>query len=160
MSTPLPDSWVDRIFQKLTLIYGRDFTDRWKGLDQEEVKKDWAIELAGFQSRGEAIAHALQHLPMGRPPTVLEFRELARKAPAPPTVHLPPPAASPAVQQRARQQIDSVRGALLAGSSADPRAWARRLLDRHAAGEPVPSASLRAARQALRAHLNSLEQST
>lgn len=77
----LPDSWVDRIFQKLTLTYGRDFLGRWEGVPLEEVKADWAHELDGYEKAPHAIHHALKNLP-AKPPTVLDFRALCQKAPA------------------------------------------------------------------------------
>lgn len=90
MSLPLP--WVDKIFAKLTLVYGHDFLNRWRDLDLDAVKADWAHELAGFAQHPEAIAFALTTLPPGKPPTVLEFRELARKNPPPVFKALPAPA--------------------------------------------------------------------
>lgn len=80
----LPMSWVDRIFTKLTMIYGRDFLGRWEGLDITEVKSDWAHELAGFKDHPDSISYALKNMPdSGKPPTVLEFRAMCRKAPEP-----------------------------------------------------------------------------
>jgi hypothetical protein len=80
MSLPMP--WVERIFTKLTMVYGRDFLGRWEGLDISEVKADWAHELSGFKDHAESIAYALKNLPdSGKPPTVLEFRAMCRKAP-------------------------------------------------------------------------------
>jgi hypothetical protein len=78
MSLPLP--WVEKIFQKLTLVYGRDFLGRWEGIPLEEVKADWAHELAGYRNSHDALAYALQNLPR-KPPTVLEFRAICEAAP-------------------------------------------------------------------------------
>jgi len=58
MSLPLP--WVERIFQKLTLNFGRDFTSRWEGVPLDEVKSDWAFELRGFQQNPAAIKHGIE----------------------------------------------------------------------------------------------------
>ena len=76
----LPSAWVDRIFDKLTLVYGHQFLGRWSGMDLDVVKADWAHELAYFQQAAHAIAHALEHLPAGDPPTVLQFRQLCGQA--------------------------------------------------------------------------------
>lgn len=78
MSLPLP--WVEKIFQKLSLVYGRDFLGRWEGIPIEDVKSDWAHELSGYQQSPDAISYALQHLP-NKPPTVLEFRTICQAAP-------------------------------------------------------------------------------
>ena len=77
----LPNNWVDRIFAKLTLVYGTDFTRRWEGLDVDDVKADWARELAMYQQAPAAIAYALENLPENKPPNVLQFRALCRAAP-------------------------------------------------------------------------------
>lgn len=102
----LPRSWVDRLFEKLTLVYGRDFLDRWRDLDMDAVKADWAHELAGFKDHPEMLQYALQHLPAGFPPTVLQFREIARKCPPPKFQPLPAPAVDPA---KVRELLDGVR---------------------------------------------------
>ena len=78
MSLPLP--WVEKIFQKLSLVYGRDFLGRWEGIPIEDVKADWAHELAGYEHSPDSLAYALQHLPV-RAPTVLEFRNICQAAP-------------------------------------------------------------------------------
>ena len=76
-TTPtLPAQWVERIFHKLALIYGRDFTHRWDGLDIEEVKEDWARELGRFAGNADAIRWALANVPDDRPPTVRQFARL------------------------------------------------------------------------------------
>lgn len=79
----LPDAWVDRIFDKLTLVYGHQFLSRWDGLPLDPVKADWAHELRGFAQNPPAIAYALEHLPPAKPPTVLEFRALCSSTHAP-----------------------------------------------------------------------------
>lgn len=76
----LPQPWVEKIFQKLSLIYGRDFLGRWEGIPLDEVKADWAHELSGYQQSPDAISYALQNLPR-KPPTVLEFRAICEAAP-------------------------------------------------------------------------------
>lgn len=88
----LPSDWIEKIFTKLTLVYGRAFLDRWVGLDMDTVKDDWAHELDGFEKNPRAIAWALRNLPAEKPPTVLEFRKLAYltpKADAPQIAHQP-----------------------------------------------------------------------
>ena len=85
----LPDSWVDRIFDKLTLVYGHQFLSRWDGIEIADVKADWAHELRGFAQNPGAIAYGLEHLPQGKAPTVLEFRAICNGPHAPqPEPHL------------------------------------------------------------------------
>ena len=90
----LPSPWVDRLFDRLALVYGRSFNARWDGLDLDVVKADWAHELAGFAEKPEPLRWALDHLP-AHPPNVVEFRALARMAPPPTVQALPEPKADP-----------------------------------------------------------------
>lgn len=150
MSLPLP--WVDKIFHKLTLLYGRDFIGRWEGLELADVKTDWAHELAGFDAFPEGIAFALQNLPSSRPPTVIEFRAMALKAPKPAAKLLEAPKADPArVAEELRKAVAAVKKP--AHNGIDHKAWAKSIVARDAAGEKVRPISLRFAREALRMHL-------
>lgn len=97
----IPSAWIDRIFEKLTLVYGAEFLNRWKGGPLDEVKADWAKELDGLENRHEAIKYALQHLPTDKAPTVLQFRELTRRAPDKQAPALPAPEVNPAAVARA-----------------------------------------------------------
>lgn len=97
----IPSAWIDRIFEKLTLVYGAEFLSRWKGIPLDEVKADWVRELDGLENRPEAIKHALEHLPTDKAPTVLQFRELTRRAPDKGLPALPAPEVNPAAVARA-----------------------------------------------------------
>ena len=105
----LPDAWVDRIFTKLTLTYGRDFLSRWEGLDMRAVKADWAHELSGYQANPSAIAHALSLLPDGKPPTVQDFKVLCRGAPRTDTLALPAPKLPPG---RLKENMEAIAAAM------------------------------------------------
>lgn len=133
----LPVKWVEALFTKLTLAYGRDFLGRWEGIDLADVKTDWGHELAGFEKHPEAIAYALANLPI-KPPTVLEFRALCRRAPLPELQQLPAPPANP---ERIRAELAKLgpvaRQSLAVGGGAANRTWAKRILERVAAGEHV-----------------------
>lgn len=131
MSLPLP--WVDKIFEKLTLVYGQQFLARWRDVDLELVKQDWARELGGFEQKPEAIAYALQNLDAEKPPTVLVFRTMALRSPAAVLARLPEPAADPARMAAELAKFASIRSAAT-GSGYDHKAWARRLKARHEAG--------------------------
>lgn len=98
---PMPASWIDRIFDKLTMVYGHQFIGRWSGLDLTKVKADWTHELDGMEAHPKAISYALQHLDPDQPPTVLQFRELCRRAPAPKLPELPAPEVNQAAAQAA-----------------------------------------------------------
>lgn len=147
MSLPLP--WVDKIFSKLTLVHGRDFIGRWEGLDLADVKTDWAHELAGFDNFPEGIAFALTNLPVGKPPTVLEFRAMALKAPRPaaPQLELPRPDMA-RVSEGLKRAIAAAQKP--ATNGVDNKAWAKEIIRRKADGERVPPTCLRFAHEALR----------
>lgn len=144
---PLPASWVDRIFEKLTVTYGRDFTARWDGMGEKGLiaaKQDWAWELGGFVDHGEAIGHALAHLP-AKPPNVIEFRALARLAPAPMLKLLESPRAD---LERVAGLVQQIKSAVQA-TKQDPKAWAHKLKRRHESGERLGTHQINAYRQAL-----------
>lgn len=142
----LPDAWIDKIFEKLTVIYGRDFHGRWEGIDPKAVKADWALELAGLLRNPQAIAYALEHLPPARPPTVLEFREIARKAPRQPCTELPAPAVDGI---RLKAHLGDLEGLKMKSMSPrDPRAWIQAVERRIEAGEPVSPTVRRFAQEA------------
>lgn len=100
--------YVDRIFERLTVLYGSRFRRRWDGMDIEVVKRSWALELGRFDLHPHAIAYAMEHLPPAEPPTVMEFRALCRQAPPTKLAALPAPVNnnSPA----AREALAKLRG--------------------------------------------------
>ena len=143
----LPLSWIDAIFRKLTLVYGRDFMGRWEGLSASDVKTDWGHELAGFDRCPEAVKWALQNLPAGKPPTVIDFRDLCRKAPMPEVQRIPVPSANPEIVAAVMQRLQAARETAL--EPVDHKAWAKRVIARNEAGEQLNQTTLRFAREAL-----------
>lgn len=73
----LPQRWVERLFLRLSAIYGKHFADAWRGCDLDEVKDAWAYGLGDLSA--EEIARGIDAC-HGRPypPTLPEFRELCR----------------------------------------------------------------------------------
>jgi len=152
--------WIDRIFEKLTLVYGQAFLARWRDVDMLAVKSDWAHELAGFAPKqgesgaacagAQAIAYALANLDPAAPPSVLQFRAVARRAPAPELPRLPEPKADPervaAELAKLAPIVATVRAPV---EPVDHKAWAKRLIARHTAGERLNHTALQFARQAL-----------
>ncbi|MFZ9966423.1 MAG: hypothetical protein ACO3IN_05430 [Steroidobacteraceae bacterium] len=121
----LPLPWVERLFERLQLVYGKRFAAQWDGMDMQLIRADWAHELAGFAEKPEPLRWALDHLP-AHPPNVVEFRALARMAPPPTVKALPEPKADP---QRVAEAMAKVHVAQ------DLRSPAQKvidgLLDRH-----------------------------
>ena len=91
MLKPLPSAWVERIFLRLSGIYGREFTSQFShyvgdvDIGLENAKQVWAEELAGFTENPDAIAYALETLP-DRAPNAIKFRDACRRAPEKPKV--------------------------------------------------------------------------
>lgn len=148
----LSKEWVDKIFARLMVRYGRSFLSRWEGIDLELVTADWAQELAGFENWPDAIKWALDHMDAERPPTATMFRDIARKAPSPERPRLEAPKANP---DRVKAELAKLNTA--PGAKQDPKDWARRILARHEASEKLNPTSLRFAREALRLNLVSQE---
>lgn len=142
----LPTPWVDRIFDKLTLTYGQSFLRRWTDIDLNAVKSDWAHELSGFEAHPKAIAWALQNLPPDSPPTVLQFKFLARRAPPDELPRLEAPKADP---ERVAAELAKLAPVLKAPAARPSTDWARRIVDRAEAGEILSPTTLRMAREAL-----------
>lgn len=142
----LPAAWVDKIFDKLTLVYGRDFLARWEAVDLNLVKSDWAHELAGFERFPEGIAHALTHLDPVKPPTVLQFRDMARKAPRSEDKQLPVPKADPAV---VAEQLKRLAPVLKRMEPRGDKEWANRLKARHEDGGQLSRYQINCYRRAL-----------
>ena len=44
----LPTKWIDEIFRRLSVRYGREFSLKYENLDPNAVKRDWAEYLGGF----------------------------------------------------------------------------------------------------------------
>jgi len=144
----LPSGWTDRIFDKLTLTYGQAFLRRWQDIDLNAVKSDWSHELSGFERFPKSIAWALQNLPPEKPPTVLEFRNIARKAPEEEQPRIEPSAAG---KERIAAELAKL-GPIIAKTvpSGDSLDWARRLIQRHECGAYKSTrAALAMARDAL-----------
>ena len=139
----LPLAWVDRIFDKLMLTYGRDFTGRWEGLPMSSVKADWAHELSGFETHPEAIKHALLSVNPAKSPTVLEFRNLAANAPKMADKALPTPLQNMKFVNEVLAGVDRSR------TPVGMKDWAHRLQARHVAGDRLNANQIRCYRAAL-----------
>jgi hypothetical protein len=142
----LPANWVDAIFDRLSLIYGQAFQRRWADLDLNAVKSNWAHELAGFANHPKAIAYALENLPADSPPTVLQFKFLARRAPPDELPRLEAPKADP---DRVAEELAKLAPIKAAPRSRPNTDWARRIIEREEAGEILNPTTRKMARAAL-----------
>lgn len=145
----LPLQAVDRLFERLTATYGRQFLNLYEGLDAAAIKTSWAHELSGFGHNLAAIAWALEHLPE-RAPNAIEFRNLCRKAPEPETPRLPEPPADPQRLRAELAKLQPILDAALKANKDDRLAWARRIVSRRQQGMRVAHGTYRIAAEALR----------
>lgn len=133
----LPIVAIDRLFARLHATYGAAWDRAMGSVPVADAKAAWAHELGGFAGRLQDVAWALEHLPE-RCPNVIEFRNLCRLAPLPELQQLPAPPANP---ERIRAELAKLgpvaRQSLAVGGGAANRTWAKRILERVAAGEHV-----------------------
>lgn len=156
----LPMKAIDRLFDRMTATYGAQWLRMWEGVPVQDVKTAWCHELAGFNSEQglRRIAWALDNLP-GKVPNGPEFRNLCRTAPAEAAPALPMPPANPERMRAELAKLGHVEKArrVPTAEELDPKAWAKRHIARHEAGEKVRPITLKFAREALRMHLVPVE---
>ena len=145
----LPLKAIDRLFERLAATYGAAWDRSLGTAPIGDVKAAWAHELAGFDDKLGLLALALENLPE-RCPNVVEFRNLARRAPAPELPRLSEPKADPervaAELAKLAPIVATVRAPV---EPVDHKAWAKRLVARHTAGERLNHTTLRFAKEAL-----------
>jgi hypothetical protein len=144
----LPIIWIDKIFYKLTVAYGRDFLGRWEGVPIDDIKADWAECLSWCKHRPDAIAYALDNLPDNKAPTAQDFRAITYLAPTPDVLRIPEPASSPAIMALAMASLAPMK-ASASQTGADSKGWAKRIVANHIAGLKINVGPLRMAREAL-----------
>lgn len=137
---------IDRLFERLGATYGASWSKMWADVPLVDVKTTWAHELSGFATHLQDLAWALENLPE-RPPNVIEFRNLCRKAPRIEPLKIEHTSTMP---ERVNQELSKLRTMIAEKpKTSDPKDWARRHIARHQAGEPVKPLTLRFAREAL-----------
>lgn len=127
----LPDAWIDRIFNRLTAVYGSRFANQWAGERLGMAREAWSDELRRFAQDWNALQYALDHLPASHPPTAMEFRDLAQAGKRPPSVSREEVGPRPSPEA-----VQALLGPIRAfGRPLDRHAWARRILAKEAAGD-------------------------
>lgn len=149
----LPDSWIGRIFDHMSGLYGSRFADLWSGTNHDTVKRMWAEKLAGFASMPKAIKEALDSLDdKPFPPTLPEFLALCREAArrhtdAPLKLEYKPTAEE---RERAAQTIEEAAQTFKTASDRrEHRHWAHNLKARHESGEALSMVQVQAYQEAL-----------
>jgi hypothetical protein len=74
---PLPISWIESLFKRMSWAYGSKFADLWNGVNPVEMKNYWAERL-GALSRAELATGYRMLDSRDRPPTLPEFIKLCR----------------------------------------------------------------------------------
>ncbi len=141
---------IERLFERLQHTYGAAWDRSLGNVPVEKlprVKELWADELGGFANNLQALAWALENLPE-TPPNVIQFRNLARRAPAPEVLRLPEPKADPEKVAKELAKLEPIRQAAK-DRAANRCDWARQILGRYEAGERVLPYTLNCAREAL-----------
>lgn len=141
MKTILRDDWIERIFHRLSGIYGLQFRNKFAEFkDGEDVGTPnamiiWGEELGAFGEHPERIAWALDNLPTDHAPNAIEFKELCRRAPRKSLYEAlehkevkADPARVAEFTEKAQKVFSGER---------DHRAWIGKLLERKARGEVV-----------------------
>ena len=143
----LPTKVIERLFEKLQLSYGTEFTNKWGNLDSIDLMTNWAHELAQFADNLTAIGWALQNLP-DRCPNLIEFKSLCKQAPRPQYEALDAPKAPVEVIDR---EISKMLAGLLKkpADTIDHKRWAKRLKQRHENGEILSPYQINCYRTAL-----------
>ena len=134
----LPTKAIERLFEKLQLTYGTEFTNKWGELNSMDLMTNWAHELSQFSNNLNAIGWALQNLP-DRCPNLIEFKSLCKQAPRPSTTALEAPKAPAEVVDRVLAEIAAKAMKLPANKNGvtDHKRWARKLKERHEKGEKL-----------------------
>lgn len=146
----IPIQAIERLFERLQLAYGSEFSNKWGSLNPSEVKSHWAHELSQFSDNLNAIGWALQNLP-DRCPNLIEFKSLVKQAPRPTTIALDAPKASVDVVDREMAKIASqaFKSPRDEKGQIDHKQWAKKLMQRHKKGEQLGTLQVNAYKNAL-----------
>lgn len=133
---------IEMLFERLALVYGAAWERAHGVTPMADVQAFWEAELNGF--RGRDVKYALDNLPE-QPPNIVQFKKLCRLAPEPEVKFLERPKADESVVKKEMAKI-----AALVRTEPPGTHWARRVLDKHAAGEKVTPTALKMAKDALK----------
>lgn len=107
MPRNVPEFWIERLFERMTSLYGSRFVDQWRDGNLEDVKRVWREGLAIVTDEGlkRGVA-ALFHEKL--PPTLPRFIELCRNEPMQNTSTQPALTGPRVVTPAAREALDRI----------------------------------------------------
>jgi hypothetical protein len=76
-SNPVPVTWVESLFKRMSALYGNKFVDMWKGTDIQAVKELWAEEM-GKLTREDLKRGYDGLMKRDWPPSLPEFVSMCR----------------------------------------------------------------------------------
>lgn len=85
----MPQAWIDRLFERLSIRYGEAFSRQYEGLKTADVKADWIAVLGRHGCNRAALVYAMDNLPADRPPNAAQFRALCNGLPVRAPLALP-----------------------------------------------------------------------
>lgn len=142
----LPEPTLERLFIRLSATYGAAWDRSMGSSPISDVRTVWAHELSGFAERLQDIAWALENLPE-RCPNVLEFKAMCRRAPMPEMARIEVAMANPELVKAELAKLQPLRRGFVA--QREDKNWARLIVARAKAGDPIRAITLQFARQAL-----------
>jgi len=148
----LPDSWISKIFEHMAGLYGSKFADLWNGSNMETVQRLWAEKLGGFKTMPGAIKEALDALDSKPwPPTLPEFIALCREAGHRHSAPVQSLGYTPTAEEQAKaaEIIAKAADRMTKTDTRDHKLWAKRLKERHEAGEALSIIQRNAYQEAL-----------
>lgn len=159
LSTDTRNEWIERIFTRLSGIYGSEFTYKWADVDSDSLKAEWGDALGGFHA--DDIAAALQSCrAQPKAPNLPEFASMCRQnMNTRTTVNIPP--LKPEERVAAAKVAETIAKAMSAKEANTKgymvngvlvtiyKQWAYELMVREAAGEHLPIVSMEAWREVL-----------
>lgn len=73
----MPSAWVERLLARFATMYGNKFTDMWREIEPESIKRAWGEDLAGYTA--DELKKGLEWCKTQKwPPTLPEFMTACR----------------------------------------------------------------------------------
>lgn len=79
LSTDKQSAWIERLFERLTALYGNEFAGKYKEVPAQRVKEAW-IDLLAPYTAGQILRALNDCKGLKRAPNAPEFAEMCRQA--------------------------------------------------------------------------------